>query len=117
MKSNENLSCENHYAGTMGSGIGKFYLGMPRGFNRIGECKDMILNVYEDYKDKESYWEYDKFNIPAWKYRNEERHVFVRGLSPRINAPFIHVILKCTDEEFNKIDCLEIKEEDREDMD
>lgn len=116
-KCEENLSCEKHHAGTMGTGIGRFYLGMPKGFSRIGECKDMILNIYKDYKEKEKSWKYDKFNIPVWKYRNEQNHIFVRGISPRINAPFIHVVLKCTNKEFNQINCLEIKEEDREDMD
>ncbi len=116
-KCDKNLSCEKHCAGTMATGIGTFYLGMPKGFERIGECKKMILNIYKNYNEKEKNWKYDKFNIPVWKYWNDTGHVFIRGISPRINAPFIHVILECNQKEFDEINCLEITEEDKEDMD
>ncbi len=116
-KCDESLSCEKHVAGTMISGIGTVYLGMPSGFNRIGECKSMILNIYKTYKEKENFWAYDKFNIPVWKNRNDVGHVLIRGLSPRINVPFIHIVLECSKEEFDKINCLEITEKDKEDMD
>lgn len=115
-KCKENLSCEKHYAGTFATRIGNFYLGMPKGFNRIGKCKEMILNIYKSYEEKDKSWKYDKFNVPTWKYCNGIGHVFVRGISPRINAPFIHVILKCSEKEFDKINCLKITKEDMDGM-
>jgi len=37
-------------------------------------------------------------------------HVFVRGLSPRINSPFLHVIINCSDNEFDALSCFEVTE-------
>lgn len=107
--SDNSISCENHHAGTFVNGIGKIYIGLPKGFNRIGSVNGMIIEIFENF-----YNHYDKFNIPVWKYKNENNHVLVRGLMPRINQPFLHIYLvDC----LNKIECLEITKAETECMD
>ena len=113
-EANENggCGCGKHYAGTMVlPGIGKIFLGMPKGFNRLGKFVDAKPYIFEKF---ENGWGYDKFNIPAWKYLNENGHTVVRGLSPRINVPFIHIFLEDYRE---KIECIEITDADIKEMD
>ena len=102
-----NISCEKHCAGTMAMGIGRFFLGMPKGFNRLGSSEHIKLKIYKSYESSD--WKYNKFNIPVWKHINNKGHTIVRGMMPRVNEPFLHVFLEdCMD----KVDCLEITEED-----
>ena len=60
-------------------------------------------------------WEYDKFNVPIWKHKNENGHVIVKGIMPILTRPFIHIIIDCPD--FDNIDCIEITEQDINEMD
>lgn len=113
-KQNENgVGCGRHCAGTRLYGIGLLLLGMPKGFNRLGDNSKLKPNIYETFESFD--WDgYDKFNIPVWKFLSPEGHTFVRGLSPRVNQSFIHIFLEdCMD----KIDCLEISQEDVDNMD
>jgi len=114
-------ACGNHRAGTLITGIGKIFLGMPKGFNRLGVGfggdANLRIDIFEKHEDswaKNDATGYAKWNIPVWKYKNEAGHTFVRGLSPRTNRPFLQVILEdCMD----KFDCLEITQEDIDGMD
>jgi len=116
-KDNGGSGCGEHYAGTgiMGAmGHIKIFLGMPKGFNRLGDNKDLRPRIFENHKQLVTDWEYDKFNQPVWKYLSKDGHTFIRGISPRINAPFIHVVLEdCIGE----INCLEISQEELDAMD
>lgn len=106
------VGCGKHHAGTMGTGIGSFFLGMPRGFNRLYKDHELKPNIYTTFKSSE--WKYNKWNVPVWKYLSLDGHTFVRGLMPRRSVPFIHIFLEdCID----KIDCLEITRKDVEGMD
>ena len=113
-KNDIGISCKKHVIGTMGFPyVGKFLLWCPIGFNRIGEGLDFY--VFKTYKQFKKEWgEFDKFNVPVWKYVNENNHTFVRGLSPRINRSFLIIILEDC---IGKINCLEITEKDIEEMD
>lgn len=99
--------------------IGMIFLGMPKPFSRMGAAHkefidDLKINMFKDFKHLQEICTYDKFNIPCWKYRNKKGHIFVRGLMPRINRPFLHIILEdCLD----KINCLELTEKDIKGMD
>lgn len=105
------IGCGSHRPGTIIMGRGALFLGLPKGFNRLGNQKDLMLTIFETY---ESGWKYDKFNIATWKHLTENGHTIVRGMSPRINEPFLHVYLEnCLD----KVNCLEITKEDMEEMD
>ncbi len=98
--------CSKHVSGTMVSGIGKLFLGMPKGFNRKG-TEVTTIYIYEQFKS------YDKFNIPVWKHFDGENTI-VRGLSPRIDIPFIDIL---KGDHISTIDCLEITKADMETMD
>ncbi|MFA5207516.1 MAG: hypothetical protein WC428_02550 [Candidatus Paceibacterota bacterium] len=109
---NSGCGCGKHYAGTMIlPGIGKIFLGMPKGFNRLGEIKDMKPFIFEDLKN---WGEYNKYNVPVWKYLDKNGNTIVRGLQPRLNAPFIHIILKNC---INEINCELITDTDINEMD
>lgn len=104
---------KDHHPATYASGIGKIYLGMPKGFNRLGEFTDMDLMIFKDYEQFSSFFK-PPFNLPVWKFLDEHKNTLVRGLMPRINRPFICVILgNCLD----KINCYELTKEDQEGMD
>ena len=106
------IGCGKHYAGTTGSGIGNFFLGMPKGFNRLGSDKDLRPIIFNTFESCNSY--YDMWNITVWKYLSKDGHTFVRGIMPRKSEPFIHIFLEdCID----KINCLEISQNDIDNMD
>lgn len=88
------VGCETHCAGTIVSGIGKIFLGMPKGFNRIGFYEKMSLYIFYDQEQQNTQWQYDLLNISVWKYQNDKGHILIRGLMPRINETFLHIILK-----------------------
>lgn len=103
------VGCGKHSAGTYSSLIGLVFLGMPKGFNRLGNESNMIPRIYESHN-----LNYDLFNVPVWKYLSKDGHTFVRCISPRINVTYIDVYLEdCID----KINCLEITEKELELMD
>lgn len=110
---NGGIGCGKHHAGTMIFPIvGNIFLGMPIGFNRLGEYTKLKPIIYDTFES--SGWKYDMFNIPVWKYLSKDGHTFVRGIMPRKNEPFIHVFLEdCMD----KINCLEITQDDVDGMD
>ncbi len=109
------VECKKHCAGTSmggnGAFLGRLFLGLPKGFNRLGACENTKISIFERLKDG---WEYDKFNIFVWKHLDKFGNVLVRGLSPRINYPFIHIFLENC---IKDIDCIEITEEDMAEMD
>lgn len=107
-------ACGKHVAGTMMAtdmGIGSIFLGMPKGFNRLGPSKGMKINIFRELKDG---WGFDFLNVPVWKFKDEHGNVIVRGLAPRTSSPFLHIFLEdCMKE----IDCLEITEKELEEID
>lgn len=105
------LECEKHVVGTTISYIGRIFLGLPKGFNRLGPCDDTSLNIF---KTLEEGWGFDKLNVPVWKYLDEHGNTLVRGISPRINAPFVHVFIG---DHRAGIDCIEITNQDLDEMD
>jgi hypothetical protein len=135
--SENGISCGAHVAGTRAFPGGLLWLGLPKGFNRSGPLDHNIkLEIYESLNvlnselsnlDKkvnqivksESMMDvkvfYNKFNVPVWKHRTASGHVLVRGVSPRVNIPFLHILLN--DSGFDQIPCLEITSADIEKMD
>lgn len=108
---NGGVGCGGHKSGTFLSDIGNIFLGMPKGFNRLGENKKLQPYIFKTFEDSD--WSYDKYNVPVWKYL-KDGHTFVRGVMPRKNETFIHIYLEdCVD----KINCIEITESDIDYMD
>jgi hypothetical protein len=103
------VSCVNHAAGTILTSIGKILLGLPIGFNRLGPADKMPIQIFEEFHGG-----YGKYNIPVWKYLDSKGNTIIRGISPRINYPFLHIIIG---NHLNKIDCLEITDDDIAEMD
>lgn len=109
------LGCDKHCAGTAISGLGRIFLGMPKGFNRLGPCDDLKIDIFETFTNAmQRFGNYDLFNMPIWKYLDNHGNTFVRGISPRINNPFLHIILGNA---LDKIECLEITNADLAEMD
>ena len=110
------VGCGKHLSGTTIIGIGKVFLGLPKGFNRLGHLGNMKPVIFISFKEfAESGWkEYNKFNRPVWKYLDEHGNTLVRGLMPRRNEPFLHIFLEDC---ISQIDCLEITKEDIDEMD
>lgn len=109
--SDNNIGCKAHCAGTFMLPFGKMFLGLPKGFCRLGKCENTKVNIYESPSNG---WDYDKFNIPVWKHLDEHGNTLIRGLSPRINNAWIHIFLGDHRYYFK---CLEITKEDLEGMD
>ena len=108
----DGIECGKHVVGTTGISIGKILLGMPRGFDRVGDVNHLQLSIYETHESSD--WKYNKFNIPVWKHYDKNGNTLIRGMQPRINQTFIHIFLEdCR----NIIDCLEISQDDINGMD
>lgn len=88
-------SCEGHVAGTRSnlSRGGRFNLGLPRGFNKLGDFNSINENsrVLIRLWVKGTKPEWDKFNVAVWSME-EDGYLFVRTFSPRINCSFVDVI-------------------------
>ncbi|MGR3302889.1 MAG: hypothetical protein ACUZ8I_10365 [Candidatus Scalindua sp.] len=108
----EDFACKKHVAGTIiFPQVGKVFLGLPTGFDRLGANDQMKVNIF--YYLKEA-WDYDMYNVPVWKHLDEYGNTIVRGLCPRTNWSFLHVILgDC----MRDIDCREITKEMMKEMD
>ena len=107
------IGCKNHVAGTMVSSIGRIFLGLPKGFNRLGECDNLKLFIFENQAQHIEQCSYDKWNVPVWKYQYGN-YVLVRGFMPRLNKGFLHIIL---DGQIGEIKCYEVTESDIDAMD
>lgn len=110
-KEGDNLECGKHVVGTTIMGIGRIFLGLPTGFCRQGPVEELKVYIFES---PEKGWGYDKFNVPAWKHLDDHGNTLVRGLSPRVNWPFLHVFIG---DHMAEIDCLEITKADLSEMD
>lgn len=104
--------CDANYPGTMEAGVGSMFLGLPRGFNRLGVYPDMKIEIYKS--DLHIADIFDKFQVPVWKTKYQG-DTLVRGLRPRKNEPFLVVIQGQS--KFDTIKCREITEEERAKMD
>lgn len=102
----QDLACSKHVGGTtIMPYVGRIFLGLPTGFNRIGPVENWNLNIFEKVEDG---WGFDALNVPVWKHIDEHGNTLVRGLCPRINRPFLHIFLG---NHLSEIDCLEITPE------
>lgn len=108
----DGIGCSKHCAGTtIFPAIGRVFLGMPKGFNRLGNNEDTRIAIFSTYAD---YGGYNKWNIPTWKHLDENGNTLVRSISPRTNLSWIHVFNEnCMD----KIECFEVSNEMIEAMD
>ena len=94
------FNCNAHVAGTMVLGIGSFYLGLPKGFCRVGmrseaayrrvqEKEGAHTNIRLWLKGTNPGW--DDFNVAVWAME-KDGYLFVRTYSPRTNNSNVDVI-------------------------
>ena len=102
--------CGAHLAGTLLSGIGKIFLGLPKGFCRLGFYNNMIPRIYTEWEEDQ----YNMWNMPVWKHLDTNGNTLVRGMCPRTNWPFIDIFIG---DVRDKIECLEITQEQVNAMD
>ena len=80
--------CMEHVVGTDIFGIGRFALGLPKGFCRAGDNSSKLeIRCYEEYPPNY----YNVFNIPVW-FMERDGYTFVRVVAPRIARVITHVI-------------------------
>jgi len=115
VKSNIGVGCQSHTPATLDSMMRNFYLGMPKGFNKIGPQNEYYLNIFENDTQQRQHFPYNWLNVPVWKYKNNKGHIFVKGLSPRINMPFLHIILEGNIDNIDN--CIEITENELKEID
>jgi hypothetical protein len=81
------IRCSNHSAGTFLSGVGQIFLGMPKGFSRVGPRSDHLPEIW--FFDEIP--EYDFLNIPVWGME-KDGYLFIRVFLPRTVRNMIHVV-------------------------
>lgn len=92
-----NYSCKGHVAGTMIAGVGSFYLGLPKGFCRVGVLdrrwppSEKERNQNNNIRLFDKMPQYNKLNVPVWVMEKDD-HLFVRCFMPRINYTTVDVI-------------------------
>jgi hypothetical protein len=73
--------------GTVAYPGGKFVLGLPKGFNKVGEYAAFLLRLWP--KGTKPQW--DKLNVPVWSLE-QDGHLFVRTFTPRLCRPSVDVV-------------------------
>lgn len=92
LKNDYGTTCMGHVAGTIMSFAGVFALGLPKGFNRLGDANASTgKRSYIRLWTKGTKPEWDKFNVAVWAMA-EGGHLFVRTYSPRINTTYVDVV-------------------------
>lgn len=96
------LQCDQHAPGTIIMPIvGRVFMGLPTGFNRIGDSKNCTVHIFESFTEDQ----YNMYNVPVWKHLNKKGHTLVRVYVPRLNHSRVEIFLEnCLD----KISCEEI---------
>lgn len=93
---------------------GSIFLGLPNGFNRLGVYPQMKLHIYESWDHLSKACEDPKFNVIIWKHLDQRGNTVLRGLRPRLNEPYLYLVLgDCRD----KLPGIEISLTDAAQMD
>jgi hypothetical protein len=87
--------CKKHSAGTILGGVGKIYLGLPKGFDKVGALANSLNLVKRPTNirlfTEPSKCHYDYLNVPVWAME-KDGYLFVRVFCPRVNETFVDVI-------------------------
>lgn len=91
--------CNKQCPGTTILGLGTIYLGLPKGFNRVGSRSESAYrragnpgeNTHIRLWCDGDHPGWDKFEVAVWAME-QNGFLFVRTYSPRINAAYIDVI-------------------------
>jgi hypothetical protein len=93
LERDEFFRCASHVAGTLAVPGGRFVLGLPTGFAKVGELDPKLhgasTNIRLWQKGTRPHW--DRCNLPVWGIEKDE-HLFVRTYMPRLNVACVDVI-------------------------
>ncbi len=106
--------CSEYHPGTIILPVGTVILSAPIGFCRVGKMDHTSICLYRNLEDANEDWAYDMFNVPVWKHQSDDGVIYVRGMIPRKNQTFLHII---ESGDLSKINCLEITKEQISKMD
>lgn len=89
----DQFACQSQCAGTRHLGIanGLMALGLPKGFDRVGQAEGRQQEIYVRLSEKSDLGEWDKCNVAVWALE-QDGYLFVRTYSPRINKAYVDVI-------------------------
>lgn len=86
------VSCISHFPSTIMMPGGNIALGLPRGFNKLGDVKELRQKrAYIRLWIKGTKPDWDKLNVAVWAME-EKGYLYVRTYSPRTNLTFVDVI-------------------------
>lgn len=86
------FTCLGHVPGTVKMGGGSFCLGLPKGFDKVGDAREKITKEpYIRLWGKGTKPDWDKLNVAVWA-QEKEGYLYVRTFSPRINKTYVDVI-------------------------
>lgn len=107
-KNQYGCGCIDHYPGTaIYPVVGKIFLGMPKGFNRIGSNDGTKIFIYETKEQFDKEIGYNEYTVPVWKALDEHGNTLVRMYAPRLNSSHIHIFLGNYMDEIDAIDVTE----------
>lgn len=87
------FACEAHAVGTTILGIGQIYLGMPKGFNRVGDASSEDTRVRLWAQGNQPSWNH--LNVAVWAMEHDG-YLFVRTYAPRTNTTYVDIVEKGT---------------------
>lgn len=82
-----NLMCGGHCPGTLVVPGGKIALGLPKGFNKVGQAEKSNIRLWSVGTKPD----WDRLNVPVWAME-KDGFLFVRTYCPRINVGWVDVI-------------------------
>lgn len=87
----DSKACDSHVAGTALGGVGRIYLGMPTGFDKVGQTQNNSSNI-RIFSAEQLKGFYDIFNVPVW-FQEIDGNLFVRCFCPRINISYVDIFI------------------------
>ena len=89
------VGCTSHVAGTYMLSGGSMFLGLPKGFNRLGTANQDSFEIFDSMEQALSLYPNLNtiFSVPVWIHIDEYGNTLTRWYSPRTNAGWTMVIL------------------------
>lgn len=89
----DQVGCDGHVPGTTFIPGGRMMLGMPKGFNKVGELQEGDRTPVRIWSRSDPGW--DLLNVPVWAWDDPDTGTrFVRTFLPRLNVGYVDIIPK-----------------------
>lgn len=87
--------CDSHSPATYTPSFGKFVLGLPKGFSRLGFYEKIpnmsYIRLWNDSRNPNLKKHWNKLNVPVWALV-KDGYLFVRTYAPRNNWVWVDVV-------------------------